>query len=369
MLDQLCTAVGWFGSDGVRGASMEADGLRYGRDVEAKDLSRARPLAGIAARALDGFALGLERRRFAAGETLIRQGAPPREAFLLEGGRAEIMVRRPGGALTLVAEIGAGELLGEVGLVDDAPRTASAIAREPVTAIVIDRAFFQSALHQRNAAAVQLTRHILATLSERFRATRDRLLGLDAEGAGTPAPLTASERVRRPSRFDYRAFAPLLPFFRHFAADDLEAFLARGQALDVERGEVLFEHGETPERSFVVLRGALVLLGERGHRRRQLAVLGPGRFAGMSAAIAGGAYGATCVVRSSGAVMAFPGALMQELTSSGSGEGVALLHAVCADLAGRLARANNDLAGELLRHNISRGGEADAAAAVAQTSR
>jgi hypothetical protein len=46
-----------------------------------------------------------------------------------------------------------------------------------------------------------------------------------------------------------------------------------------------------------------------------------------------------------------------------------LLHAVCADLAGRLARANNDLAGELMRQNICRGCEGDAAAALAQTSR
>lgn len=348
---------------------MRADGARHERGVKARDLSRSRPLAGVAARALDGFALGLERRWFAAGETLIKQGAPPSEAFLLESGTAEIVVRRPGGALTPVATIGAGELLGEVGLVYDGPRTASAIAREPVTAIAIDRSFFQSALHQRNAAAVQLTRHVLATLSERFRATRDRLLSLDAEEAGIPGPVTASGRVRRLCRFDYRAFAPLLPFFRYFAADDLEAFLARGQALDVERGEVLFEHGETAEQSFVVLRGAVALLGERGHRRRQLAVLGPGRFAGMSAAIAGGAYQATCVMRSSGAVMTFPSVLVRELVHSGSGEGVALLHAVCADLAGRLARANNDLAGELMRQNICRGCEGDAAAALAQTSR
>jgi CRP-like cAMP-binding protein len=348
---------------------MAAEGPRDVREVEGGDLSRARPLAGVAARALDGFALGLERRHFAAGAILIRQGAPPRQAYLLERGHVEITVRRPGGALTPVAGIGPGELLGEVGLVHDAPRTASALAREPVSAIVIDRPFFQSALHQRNAAAIQLTRHILATLSERFTATRERLLGLDAEQAGSDGPLTGPRPAQRLSRFDYRAFAPLLPFFRFFAAEDLEAFLARGQALDVERGEILFEQGETPEQSFVVLRGALVLRGGRGPSRRQLAVLGPGRLAGMSAAIAGAAYGASCVVRSSGTVLAFPGALMQELTRSGSGEGVALLHAVCCDLAGRLARANNDLAGELMRHNISRGGEADAAAAVAQSSR
>ena len=348
---------------------MEADGVRHARGVEARDLSQSGPLAGVAARALDSFARGLERRLFAAGQTLIKQGAPPSEAFLLERGTAEIMVRRPGGALMPVAKIGAGEVLGEVGLVYDAPRTASAIAREPVTAIVINHSFFQSALHQRNAAAVQLTRHVLATLSERFEATRDRLLSLDAEEAGVPGPVTASERVRRLCRFDYRAFAPLLPFFRYFAADDLGAFLARGQALDVARGEVLFEHGETAEQSFVVLRGAVALLGERGHRRRQLAVLGPGRFAGMSTAIAGRAYQATCVVRSSGAVMSFPGVLVRELVHSASGEGVALLHAVCADLAGRLSRANNDLAGELMRQNICRGCEGDAAAALAQTSR
>jgi CRP/FNR family transcriptional regulator, cyclic AMP receptor protein len=348
---------------------METDGVRHARGVEAKDLSQSGPLAGVAARALDGFALGLERRLFAAGETLIKQGAPPSEAFLLESGTAEITVRRPGGALTPVATIGAGEVLGEVGLVHDAPRTASAIAREPVTAIVIDRTFFQSALHQRNAAAVQLTRHLLATLSGRFEATRDRLLSLDADEAGIPGPLTASERVHRLCQFDYRAFAPLLPFFRYFAADELETFFARGQALEVERGEVLFEHGEPAEQSFVVLRGALALLGERGAHGRQLAVLGPGRFAGMSAAITGGAYQATCVVRSSGAVMTFPGALVRELVRSGSDEGVALLHAVCADLARRLARANNDLAGELMRQNICRGCEGDAALALAQTSR
>jgi CRP/FNR family transcriptional regulator, cyclic AMP receptor protein len=338
------------------------EGLRDPTVVVTEDLATARPFVGVSATALGTFALGLERRSFAAGEVLIKQGASPTEGFLLERGSVKIIVQRPGGGRMQVNEFGVGQLLGEIGLIYDAPRTASAVAVESTVAVCIDRQFFRTAMHQRNAAAIQLTRCILATLEERFRDTRDRLLALDGDPAVASAFEEAPRARRQPCSFAYDAFAPLLPFFKMFDPSDLAALLAEAKAFEVDRGELMFEQSEIAEAGYLVLRGALATSGKRGGRCQQLGVLGPGRCAGMSSSLAGRRHSASCITRSRTTVLEFPRQTTTRLTQLDNSLGVAFLAAVCADLARSLSDANNDLAGELLLRGVRQKAEAAIAA-------
>ena len=73
------------------------------------------------------------------GTELVRQGDFAYEFFVIEEGTVE--VRRDG---ELVAELGPGDFLGEMGIVSQAVRNATVVATSPIRAIVIDEQSFRS---------------------------------------------------------------------------------------------------------------------------------------------------------------------------------------------------------------------------------
>lgn len=74
----------------------------------------------------------LERRSFAPGEALVKQGDEGRELFLLLDGIVDVEVDGEE-----VAEIGPGALLGEMALLEGGKRTATLWATTPVRAVVV----------------------------------------------------------------------------------------------------------------------------------------------------------------------------------------------------------------------------------------
>src|SRR5688500_19444797 len=76
-------------------------------------------------------------RTFNAGDVIFHEGDDPKgEAFMLHLGKVEIK-KLIAGEQRLLTTIGKGELLGELALFRNAPRSATAIAAEAVTLMVI----------------------------------------------------------------------------------------------------------------------------------------------------------------------------------------------------------------------------------------
>jgi|688.fasta_scaffold06245_3 CRP-like cAMP-binding protein len=101
-----------------------------------------------------------------ANATLMEQGQLAREAFVIVSGTAE--VRRDG---TKVAVVGAGECVGELALLDHQPRSASVVALEPMTLLVIPSTAFTALLDD----APGLSRKLLGSLAKRIRDLDSRL--------------------------------------------------------------------------------------------------------------------------------------------------------------------------------------------------
>lgn len=107
---------------------------------------------------------------FEAGQELFTQGAAGHELFVVLRGRVELT---RGGVR--VAEVGAGAHLGEMSLVDDAQRSATATALEPGKVLTVQRDDFYEVLRREPALAVKLLWSFVRVLADRLRTTTSEL--------------------------------------------------------------------------------------------------------------------------------------------------------------------------------------------------
>jgi len=83
--------------------------------------------------------------RFAAGEVLFREGEPGDCAYILLDGLVEI-TRRIGPVEVVISPSGPGDMIGEMALIDHAPRSATARAVKPTSVRLIPRTHFETIL-------------------------------------------------------------------------------------------------------------------------------------------------------------------------------------------------------------------------------
>ena len=121
----------------------------------------------------------MKRRNFTAGEVIFSEGDDSREAYLILSGRVEVIKATPGGPLCL-AVLGTGDLLGEMGLLEDQPRSATARALEPVATSAIESEEFLFLILNKPDDAMGLLR----ALFERLRSMNRRLAEVNLGVAG-----------------------------------------------------------------------------------------------------------------------------------------------------------------------------------------
>lgn len=111
----------------------------------------------------------LPRRTFAPGDYLFRQGDAGDEAYIIMSGEIEILVAGNGAPEAILSTIGRGDIVGEMALINQAPRVASARVKSPVQTIVMSGASFQNRL-DRLAETDRIMRRLLDLYAERLAA-------------------------------------------------------------------------------------------------------------------------------------------------------------------------------------------------------
>jgi CRP-like cAMP-binding protein len=104
-----------------------------------------------------------ERVQFAAGQRFFQQGDAADAAYVLLDGRAEVRLNAPGGEI-VVAHLGRNALVGEMGILSDSPRSATIVAKEPTTALRIDKRVFLELLMQFPQMSIAVMRELAARL-------------------------------------------------------------------------------------------------------------------------------------------------------------------------------------------------------------
>ncbi len=107
---------------------------------------------------------------FKAGAVIMHQGEPGDNAYIIEKGKVEIKIEGPDGENHLVGTRSAGAIIGEMSLIDNAPRTATIIALEDCELLKITKDEFSRRLDHADPV-LRMTIQVILT---RYRDTLGR---------------------------------------------------------------------------------------------------------------------------------------------------------------------------------------------------
>ena len=114
---------------------------------------------------VEALTASLEQVRVAAGELVVRQGAPADKFFIIVDGEVEVVREGPDGPHQ-VAKLEKGQFFGEIGVLRDRPRTASVRALVPTTLMTMPRETFRNLM----AGALATTQDFDRIIQERLKA-------------------------------------------------------------------------------------------------------------------------------------------------------------------------------------------------------
>ena len=141
-------------------------------DQKKQFLSKVPLFQGLKDRQLQRLADRMVERNYAAGDVIVKQGQGGEGFYVLISGKGDAVRDRSDGEKLLVNNFGPTDYFGELALLDeDGIRTASIIAAEPTTCLVLTRWDFLATLRQDADMAVE----ILQEMAKRFRIALNQL--------------------------------------------------------------------------------------------------------------------------------------------------------------------------------------------------
>jgi EAL domain-containing protein (putative c-di-GMP-specific phosphodiesterase class I) len=174
------------------------------------------------------------------GEVLFRAGDAPTTAFLIESGTLRITAERDGTPMVL-GELAAGALVGEMAVLDDSQRSATATALTACVLTPIDRAQFA----ERLQAADPVVRALLLSQLARYRTALATFTGnepalvpesADGESAHALDKIRLESQLR--NAMENRELEIRLQPIQHIASGRLAGFEALTRWTHPERGVV-----------------------------------------------------------------------------------------------------------------------------------
>ena len=134
-------------------------------------LARVELFSGLDKRELHTLAESCQERKYRAGTRIMSQGDTGVGLYVITSGKVRIThSSNPDRPEEELATAGAGDVLGEMALLDDLPRSATITAVEDVTALVLPVWEFRTVLRSHPEIALKL----LSVLSRRLRKAEQR---------------------------------------------------------------------------------------------------------------------------------------------------------------------------------------------------
>ncbi|MBI3548455.1 MAG: cyclic nucleotide-binding domain-containing protein [Elusimicrobia bacterium] len=118
-------------------------------------------------------------RVYHEGEVLFMEGDIGRALFIIESGRVELTKLDAGGKPKQIVVLGPGDFFGEMALLEQLPRSATATAQEKSHVHLLYRSRIESLLHRHPRIGVSIMTHLAQLLSARLRRATQQLTTSD----------------------------------------------------------------------------------------------------------------------------------------------------------------------------------------------
>jgi CRP-like cAMP-binding protein len=137
----------------------------------------------------------LHPRTYSAEETIVRAGDPGVGMYIILSGEVAVLQEEADGAAVEVATFGEGDFFGDQVLLDESPRTASAVARQSTRVVGLYRPELLQLIKSQPRIGVKVVMQLSRMAAVRLRQTnrllreaRQRVRRLEAEAdSGEPA--------------------------------------------------------------------------------------------------------------------------------------------------------------------------------------
>ena len=114
-------------------------------------------------------------REFPRGTVLFREGDPGGEMYVVHRGKVSISAR-VGAVEKVLSTLGQGEFLGEMSILNDAPRSAKATCVEDCLLLVVDARTFEAMVRGSAEIAIRMIQKLAGRLAEADRQIENLLL-------------------------------------------------------------------------------------------------------------------------------------------------------------------------------------------------
>ena len=134
-------------------------------------------------------------KEFPRGTVLFREGDPGKEMYVVQAGRVRIS-KRVGNFEKVLTTLGPGEFLGEMSILNNKPRSATATCADPCKLLVIDAKTFEAMIRGNAEIAMRM----IKKLADRLQETNEQIENLllhDAASRVVHFLATAAERTER----------------------------------------------------------------------------------------------------------------------------------------------------------------------------
>ena len=172
---------------------------------------------GLPEEALSAVAQRAGIRKLASGEVLIRKGDAGDSLFMIHDGWVKIVTQDANGDELIINKCGPGETIGEMALLDQAPRSATVIAISEAEVLELKQDAFQEILNQRPDMAMALIRGYSSRL--RFSTTyiQKAIDWSRRLAAGDYSMVEDTQQLKQEAGSDEDKASQLLSVFFHMA--------------------------------------------------------------------------------------------------------------------------------------------------------
>lgn len=110
----------------------------------------------------------MEKRIFSAQEVLFDEGAKSNAAYIVQKGSVSLSRKTRNGFSETIAEIGPGEIIGEVSLITNAPHSVTAVAKEDGHALILTQEDYLQRLERTDKVLSIILKSVINRLKSTY---------------------------------------------------------------------------------------------------------------------------------------------------------------------------------------------------------